>query len=1361
MLLTHFGVLSCFDHSEQMWKTYKNRITQWFIANDVNHLTDATGVKRRAILLSALSEGTYKLAADLALPKELNEVPYEDILGILDAYFTPKRVGFGERYKFYAAVQQPAESFMQWAARLRGLTAHCGFSNLEEVLRDRFIMGMLPGFEKEEIFGKDLSGLTLASVVELAENVRCARAGAACAAAATSVVVAAPTEVSCKTGQPNKSELRVSESRSEKVQCSVCGYFNHRTPECRFINYTCKKCKQTGHLRRMCKKVNLVTSAVTRGSDENDDDGELYHIRSFRGEPMVECVRLNGVTLKFEIDSGSAVTVISDITWRRNFHKLSLSRSDKKLMGYTGERINCLGVMRDSKMLFGGVNRAIDVYVVRGGGPTLLGRDFISKFNLELAPVKYCESSLSIEQLQARFSKTFADTLGSFKKYKIKLFLKENSKPIFFKARPIAFALREKVTEELNRLVDLGVLKPVDYSEYASPIVPVLKRNGSVRICADYSVSINKQLVVEQFPLPTVHELFSKLHGGEQFTKLDLSSAYNQLCLDDESQKLTCINTHRGLYQYTRLVFGLSSAPAIFQRAMETVLAGLDGVLCLLDDILITGCNREEHLTRLNSVLQRLEEAGLTLQKEKCEFFKDEINYLGYVINKNGLKKSPDKIKAIIDAPRPRNVSQLQSFLGLANYYRNFVPGASMMLSPLYELLKKNTKWKWTKIHSDAFLAIKKCLASDSVLAHFNQKAKLILTVDASPTGLGAILSQVGEDGVEKPVSFASRTLTPAEHRYSQIQKEATAIIFGVRRFHQYLYGRADPFVLRTDHKPLITIFGPHKGIPEVSANRLQRYAMFLSAYNYVIEYVRSADNTADYLSRASLPGAGERGARTTEAGRASCADAAAALCDRAAYVCFVVDGTLPMTVSELRNETAKDIIMSRVMNHVLNGWPNKVTDLKLKPYFLCRYQLSVENGCLMRGHKVIIPSSLRKKVMDELHTSHLGIVKTKAEARSRFWFPGVDEAIENLIGSCEVCTRLRPSPPRTKLVPWRFPPQPFYRVHIDFLGPLNGRTYLVVVDSYTKWVEVYDMNANTTSYAVVERLYEYIARYGLPKTIVSDNGPSFASQEFSKFCAGNGISHLTTPAYHPASNGQAESLVKIVKKGIRSSVMSSRTAKECKLRLFRFLFDYRNSIHSTTGFSPAELVYGRKLRARLDLINPREPSSSFGTLADVVHDMQQAQIVAHGGKNKIFFSPGEQVFYKKFSGNNKFTWHKGTVLRRLGKVLYVIQDNDTLVTTKKHKNQLWLCKADVTATNVNSRDVDDDDDEIVVSIPTSPTSSGQPGVTQGISDGEQPEGEGEEACSPPHTPLVNHPNVTVARGVRRPAQSEEDDCVG
>ncbi|XP_028042295.1 uncharacterized protein K02A2.6-like [Bombyx mandarina] len=887
------------------------------------------------------------------------------------------------------------------------------------------------------------AGLTFARAVELTESLRSARAAAAASAAAETVV----TELV---------------PQSAKVKCSVCGYSNHKAAECRFASYTCRKCNKKGHLRRMCKRINYV---VTEENDEGDgDDGKICNIRSLRGEPLIEAVCVNGIRMNFEIDSGSAVTVMSHDTYNEHFKNIPLLSTNKKLLSYSGDVLGCAG-RAQLLVEWRGRARQLDVYVVRDGGPPLLSRDFIAQFELQLAPVYKCATTRdTLKLIQEQYPAVFSDKLGQFNKYKVNLKLKESAHPIFFKPRPVAFALREKVEKEINRLVGLGVLRPVEHSDYASPIVPVLKRDGSIRICADYSVTINKQLVVEQHPLPTVNELFFKLYGGQKFTKLDLSMAYGQFCLDEESQKLTCINTHKGIFAYTRLVFGLASGPSIFQRAMDTVLAGLDGTLCLLDDVLITGRNDSEHLERLHQVLQRLQDAGFVLQKSKCQFFQDEINYLGSTINKEGLRKSPDKIKAILKAPAPTNVSQLRSFLGLVNYYRNFVPNASCILGPLYELLKKETKWRWSKLHDKAFNEIKKMLASDNVLAHFNPNANIILTVDASPNGLGAILSQVSSDGQEKPISFASRTLNDAEKRYSQIQKEATAIIFGVRRFHQYLYGRSNPFILRTDHKPLLSIFGPQRGIPEVSANRLQRYAIFLSGYNYVIEYVKSADNSADYLSRASLPdGAGACGGRGGGTRRGAGAVDVDAF-DSASYVCFVVQGALPISVTELRNATSNDSILREVIKYIQNGWPKKIINAEVKPYYLCRLPLSVENGCVMRGHKVVIPGSLRHRILTELHSSHMGIVKTKAEARSRCWFPGLDDALENMISSCEVCMQLRPTPPRTPVCPWEYPPQPFYRVHLDFLGPLNCRMYLVLVDAYSKWLEVYEMASTTTS---------------------------------------------------------------------------------------------------------------------------------------------------------------------------------------------------------------------------------------------------------------------------------------------------------
>lgn len=1259
--MAHFGILSTFDQGTQCWKSYISRLRQWYIANDIDDTTDAEGTKRRAILLSALSDDAYKLAADLVLPKELKDVPFEDIVSRLDSHFTPKRCGFGERYFFYAASQTSGETYAQWAARLRGLTAHCGFLNVEEALRDRFVMGMLPGPEREKLFAQDLKDLSLAKALELATSVHSARQGAAAAAGAQ----AAPADQALF----KINQQRGSSASESKAQCLVCGLKNHTASQCRFSNFKCKKCNERGHLRRMCKKVNFLdNSAVVSRSEDDDGKPSLFNIRSVHGEPMTETVRVRNVEIEFQIDSGSAVTAISDQVYYKFFQNIPLTSTSKRLSSYTGDQIDCVGIVR-LPVTYKGNTSTLDVYVVSRGGPPILGRDFISRFKLEIGPINFLADN-EIDRLQSHFPKVFSDALGKFNKYTVSLKLKENAKPFFSKARPMAFALKGDIDKEIDRLVSIGVLEPVQYAEYASPIVPVLKRNGSIRLCADYSISINKQLVIEQYPLPTAQELFSQLHGGSQFSKLDLTQAYSQFVLDEASQKLTCINTHRGLFKYTRLAFGLSSAPAIFQRAMDCLLSGLEGVVCLLDDILVTGVDKTQHLQRLRTVLERLQDAGLTLQKSKCVFFQNQVEYLGYTIDKNGLHKSPQKVKAIVEAPVPTNVAKLQSFLGLVNYYRNFVPNASTILVPLYKLLQKGCKWEWNQEQDDAFRIIKNCLASDRVLAHFNPKAKVVLTVDASPYGLGAILSQIDVDGTERPVSFASRTLNSAEKKYSQIQKEATAIIFGVRRFHQYLYGRSDPFILRTDHKPLLSIFGFQRGIPEVSANRLQRYAMFLSGYNYSIEYIRSNANSADYLSRASLPELVEAEARARAEQPGTSDDV---VDDRASYVCFVTDGTLPVTLREVRACTDEDVVLKKVKDFILNGWPPKLSDPGIKPYFCCRTQLSCESGCIMRGHKVVIPEKLQGKILLELHKSHLGVVKTKAEARARLWFPGIDEAIEKMIGSCRVCIQLRPAPGRAPLAVWPHPDQPFQRIHIDFLGPINGLNYLVIVDARTKWVEAYNMKS-TSSSAVISTLSEFISRFGLPQTLVSDNGTAFVSAEFNSFCVSNGIMHVTSPVYHPASNGQAESYVKVVKRGIKSCILQGNRKDICEKLLFKYLFDYRNSVHSTTGFSPAQLVFGRKLRSRLDLINPVTAAPSSSVLANHVRDKQCLQSEQYGGKNEQLFTEGDKVLYKIY--NDKLNpWRKGVILKVIGKVTYLVKDGLTSLACKRHKNQLMLYK--------------------------------------------------------------------------------------
>ena len=397
----------------------------------------------------------------------------------------------------------------------------------------------------------------------------------------------------------------------------------------------------------------------------------------------------------------------------------------------------------------------------------------------------------------------------------------------------------------------IGVISKIERNEWACPIVVVPKSDKTMRICGDYKVTVNRCIEEETYPLPNSEDLFATLAGGTLFSKLDLSHAYQQLELDENSKALLTVNTHKGLYQYNRLSYGVSSAPSIFQAVMDQILQDMPGVVCYLDDILISAKNKVEHLELLDKVLTRLEKYGVRVKLAKCEFMSSEVVYLGHRVDATGIHPTDDKISAIKEAPIPQNVTELRSFLGLVNYYHKFLPNMSTRLKPLYSLLQKGIPFVWSKECNQAFINCKQDLLRSNVLVHYDCNKEIRLACDASPYGLGAVISHV-IDGHEKPIAYSSRTLTPAEKGYAQIEKEALSIIFGVTKFHKYLYGRR--FTLVTDHKPLLAILGPKSAIPTLAAMRMQRWALRLLAYSYDIEYRRSEDHlNADCMSRLPL----------------------------------------------------------------------------------------------------------------------------------------------------------------------------------------------------------------------------------------------------------------------------------------------------------------------------------------------------------------------------------------------------------------------------------------------------------------------------------------------------------------------------
>ena len=585
------------------------------------------------------------------------------------------------------------------------------------------------------------------------------------------------------------------------------------------------------------------------------------------------------------------------------------------------------------------------------------------------------------------------------------------------------------------------------------------------------------------------------------------------------------------------------------------------------------------------------------------------------------------KLDALLNLPAPTDVSKLKAFLGMVNYYGKFIGQLSTLLDPLNHLLKKGVPWNWTKECQNAFETCKQLISEDSCLVPYNPKRPIKLDCDASSTGVGAVLSHIMEDGQERPIAFASRTLTKTERGYAQLHKEALSLIFGVKKFHMYLYG--NHFTLVTDHKPLLSILGPKIGIPTLAAARLQRWSLILSAYSYKIEYRKSQEHAnADALSR--LPDETANQVETNEN----------------TIHCLSYSNQLPITAQEIKEGTRKDPILSKAYHYTMNGWPEHNPDESLAPYFRRRNELTTEEGCLLWGLRVIVPPLYRQRLLKELHEEHHGIVRMKSLARCYLWWPGLDANIEELVQDCDTCQSARSLPTEAPLLSWVWPSRPWQRVHVDF-AEKDGQTFFILIDAHSKWIEAFHMTS-TTSTKTIEVLRSCFARYGIPEQLVSDNGPQFSSHEFKLFMERNGIKHKLVPPYHPSSNGAAERSVQVVKNGLKKQVIESKKGT-LNQRLSNFLLMYRVTPHSTTGRAPSELFLKRELRTRLSLLRP--------DLNNTVKAKQELQQRNHdkGGKAERSFKVNDNVRVRNFT-RGKELWLRAHVTKVCGPRTYIVQ---------------------------------------------------------------------------------------------------------
>lgn len=1200
------------------WTKWRNRFDNFLVALNIDD-----DKRKKAMLLHYAGPDVYDIFETLpAAQQSEDDEEYNITVASLAAYFCPKVNTEYETYVFRQARQNDSETLDTYHTRLRHLAATCDFKDVDREIKSQIILGCSSSrFRRMAL--KDYK-LTLQ---ELLDTGRALEMSETHARGMETMQSQKENPVHAIQSRKTSRQFKKGKAANEKQNHDSCyncgGQFPHDGGQmsCPARGKTCRTCGKNNHFEKVCRSRNKETGNHSGSapqlpapqrqktrvyqietedgytqkdeSQSDSDDEYVYIVCSLQRptQPHTQ-VTIQNTPVDVIIDSGASVNIIDEATYQRLAPGCKLDNARAKICTYGSTTPLPLRGKFTTTINAKKKTATATFYVIKGNAGSLLSYQTATELGLlqivnSLSTSDRSVNETSIAQLLDDYNSLFQG-IGKLKDFQVKLHIDETLQPSVQPHRRIPFHLRKRVEEELDKLEKQGVIEKISGpTPWVSPIVvtPKPKTPDKVRICVDMRLP-NQAIQRERHITPTVDDLIHDLNGAVVFSKLDLNSGYHQLELHPDSRYITTFTTHTGLWRYTRLNFGISSAAEVFQNTIQQMLEGIPNVRNISDDILVYGKTQGEHNRSLKAVFERLREKNLTLNKEKCEYSKPKLEFFGYVFSKNGVSADPKKISAIQRLPAPANVTEVRSLLGMVTYCSRFIPDFATTSQPLRELTRKDHVWSWGPKHQSAMDKLEAQLIKHSTMAYFDPVKATTVLVDASPVGLGAILSQRSptDNKEEHIVAYASRALTGVEQRYSQTEREALAIIWACEHFHLYLYG--SHFTVITDHKPLELIFNNPKSNPPA---RLERWRLRLQPYSFTVKYKAGKDNPADYMSRHPTQGeTSQRASRMAEE-----------------YISFIVDHTLPkaMTLEMVQEETKKDPTLQEVIRLLETGlWPNKscespgkdrVNYNDLRALFRLRGELTVnsEANVLLRGTKLVLPTSLRQKAVDLAHTGHSGIVKTKQLIREKVWFPGIDGMVENTIQHCIPCQAATEEYQMEPLHMSELPKAPWLEVSIDFTGPYPSGDYLLVVlDEYSRYPEV-EIVRSTSATTVIPRLDKIFSTFGVPEVVKTDNGPPFNGQDFTNFSHYLGFRHRKITPCWPRANAEVERFMRTLKKTLTAT---NSEGKPWKQNLYTFLRNYRATPHSTTQKTPAELLFGRKLRTTLPTLDNVEPDAEL-----------------------------------------------------------------------------------------------------------------------------------------------------------------------
>jgi len=1187
--------LTISDDVSTDWTLFKNQFLLFLTATEAENKSNQVKI---AQLLNVIGSEALSIFYTFKLG-QLEDLTFEEVLEAFDKHFTPKKNVVYQRYLFFKRTQAQGEPFNSFLTDLRKLAIHCDFGDQEShLIRDKIVIGINDEGVQEKLLQQ--VNVKLDDAIKYCRLVESSREQVTtitkdkglAPSVDHNIVNTRPNQLRVKSEDVVHTVNKPSQQNAHQRHSNKFKYTVKKQADDRSNNrprlkpnpdhntskpYLCKKCN-TKHLPAqcpafgqscyLCNKLNHFSVGCFKnknrptGKQVNDlglvglsEDQEftIDNVSSANDKnAWYENVDIYGHSVKFKLDSGAEINILPKQTLLQIDKNLLefVVNSNIKLESYGGFKLNTEGVIALECKLNCDVTKEDFVIVNHPKCIPILGLNTCVRLGL-LKRVN-AVSAESKEEVVEKNLEVFSG-LGCFPKTQT-LKVDKDAVPIVRPPRRVPYAVLPKLKSTLLNLERLGVIKKVEQPRnWVSNLVIVEKSDKSLRICLDPQ-PLNAALLNEPFLIPTLEEIKSKLANKKIFSVLDLKDGFYHVKLDDESSHLCTFSSPFGCYRFLRLPFGVKVAPEIFQKQNTEIFSDIEGVTVYFDDLLIAADSIEQHDSILREVFKRAKQHCVKFNPRKFQYKLSKVNFLGHTFTSEGVELDKNHVNSVVDLPNPSNKKELQSMLGLFNYFREFIPNMSTIVSPLRELLKKSSKWMWLPTHSESVNKLKKAVTSAPVLATFDPKKLIEVHSDASKDGIGCCLLQEG-----RPISFASRSLSYSEQQYAQCEKEFLSICFAISKYHHLLYGHK--FVVYNDCKPLESIM--QKPINKIQSPRLQRLKLKLVKYDFVIKYMPGNKMViADLLSR-------------------TCKEVASLdnNCDECVNI-DNVDRVVPhyLPISDRKRIefvkcTQNDPALSLVKSYYKNGWPTNKKDIPdcVKVYHNKRNDLYVHNDLVFLNDKIVVPVSLRKAMLDLLHENHLGCEKTKSRARQLIYWPGMSVDIDNMILNCKLCQKYANANVKEYLMSHDIPDLPFNKVGVD-IAEYGGKIFLLLVDYYSKWIECIEIKSKTAT-DVVRELKKLFAVHGIPAKVIGDNNP-FGSYEFRKFAMNWNFEIVTSSPLYPKSNGQIERTVQTFKKILKKCCEDNKDINIALLEL-------RNT-PVVAGLSPAQLLMSRRLRSKL-----------------------------------------------------------------------------------------------------------------------------------------------------------------------------------